>query len=83
MPRIPLIEEEVSVFLTEITANAIWYDPPDVAAEEAPDLGDDHHWKLFDIAKTAILITGDLLLCENPHEERSVISPKSYIGLFY
>lgn len=78
-----LIEEEVDVFLTEITANAIWFDPPDVASEEAPDPGDEHLWRLLDVAKTAILITGDRLLCENPPEERSMISPKSYIELFY
>lgn len=78
-----LLEEEVDVFLTEITANAIWFDPPDAAAEKAPDPGDEHLWKLLDIAKTAILITGDRLLCENPPAGRSVISPKSYVELFH
>ncbi len=77
-----LYEEDIDAILTEITANAIWHELVDNENAHAPDPGDDHLWAFLEIEQSAILITGDRLLYENPPPQRSVITPKSYVDLF-
>ena len=70
-----LKEVDVEQILIELTANAIWRDPPADWNENAPDPFDCHLWDLLASEPTAILITGDQLLLENPRPQSSVISP--------
>ena len=77
-----LNEKQIDHFLTEITANAIWHDVVSDSIESAPDPGDNRLWKLLATEPSASLVTGDRLLCENPPQLRSVISPASCIQYF-
>ncbi len=77
-----LDEEQIDHLLTEITANAIWHDLVADFAEPAPDPGDDHLWRLLATEPSAALITGDRLLCENPPQQSSVLSPASWTKRF-
>ncbi len=70
---------EVDTLLTELTANAIWREPP-VANELAPDIGDAHLWALLACEANAVLITGDELLLQNPPEGRVVMRPGQYFA---
>jgi len=70
---------EVDAILTEIAANGIWREPDEPAP--APDLGDDHLWRLLSTVPGSILITGDQLLLQNPPGNASVLSPRSYFEL--
>ena len=76
-----LNEQQIDCLMTEITANAIWHEIPAVSAEEVPDPGDRHLWDLLATEPTAILVTGDHLLFENPPQQSSVISPASCVEL--
>lgn len=73
-----LREDEVDQLLTEITANGIWREPPET--ENAPDLGDNHLWNLLRQNTTALLVTGDKLLLDNPPHYASVISPSTCVA---
>jgi putative PIN family toxin of toxin-antitoxin system len=73
--------QQVDCLLTEITANAIWRETPDVSNESVPDPGDSHLWDLLETEPTAVLVTGDRLLIENPPPNRSVASPASCVVL--
>ena len=75
-----LTTAEVDCLLEELTANAIWREPP--ASEDAPDPGDNHLWSLLKTRHGAILVTGDQLLVTNPTKEASVITPKHFVDLF-
>jgi putative PIN family toxin of toxin-antitoxin system len=77
-----LDEGQIDHLLTEITANAIWRETISEGAESAPDPGDDHLWKLLATEPSAVLVTGDRLLCENPPTHSSVIYPASCIQFF-
>lgn len=85
-PRISLLhglnESEIDQILTEITANAIWRDPPPDTDHSSPDPQDAHLWALLASEPTAILITGDQLLIEKPRPRRSVISPATWLDHF-
>jgi predicted nucleic acid-binding protein len=72
--------QQIDCFLTEITANAIWREPPAVTNESAPDPGDSHLWDLLETEPAAVLVTGDRLLVENPPQNRSVVSPASCVA---
>ena len=74
-----LSPREVDSILTEIAANGIWREP--VESSAAPDPGDDHLWRLLSAVPGSILITGDRLLLQNPPENASVLSPRSYLEL--
>jgi putative PIN family toxin of toxin-antitoxin system len=74
-----LNEQEIDVFLTEITANAIWHETPVRSDDDAPDSGDQHLWDLLASESKAVLVTGDRLLLENPPPLKSVISPVTCI----
>ena len=76
-----LTEQQIDSLLTEITANAIWHETPAASIEAAPDPGDKHLWDLLATEVTAILVTGDRLLSENPPQQRSAISPASCVEL--
>jgi predicted nucleic acid-binding protein len=77
-----LTEPEVVQILTEITANAIWRDPPADTDHLSPDLQDSHLWALLASEPAAVLITGDHLLIEKPRPRRSVISPAAWLAHF-
>ncbi len=77
-----LNETEVDVFLTEITANALWRDPPVDDLHQAPDPRDGHLWALLACEPSAMLITGDRLLQENPRPGGSEISPARWASDF-
>lgn len=72
-----LSENEVDALLAELAANAMWGEPGEGKAA-APDAGDDHLWALLDTYRGSVLITGDMLLREEPPEHHSVISPRSW-----
>ncbi|MFO7879877.1 MAG: putative toxin-antitoxin system toxin component, PIN family [Bacteroidales bacterium] len=73
---------EIEQILIELTANAIWRDPPTDRAHHSPDPCDCHLWDLLASEPAAILITGDKLLIDNPGPQRSVISPATWIQTF-
>lgn len=73
-----LNETEIDQVMNEIAANAIWRDPPPDTTHMAPDPQDAHLWSLLASDPAAVLITGDLLLVENPRPQSSIISPKTW-----
>ena len=77
-----LSQNEVDAVLAELAANAMWREPGDRTIA-APDAGDDHLWALLDIYRGSILITGDMLLREQPPAHHSVISPRSWAEDMY
>jgi len=77
-----LNELEIEQLLTEITANAIWREPPPDIDHPSPDPQDAHLWSLLASEPTAVLITGDRLLIENPRPKSSIISPASWAEHF-
>ena len=77
-----LTEVEVDQLLTEITANAIWREPHPDTHHSSPDPQDAHLWALLASDPNAILITGDLLLIENPRPQSSIISPATWAEYF-
>jgi putative PIN family toxin of toxin-antitoxin system len=77
-----LTEPEIGQILTEITANAIWRDPPADNEHIPPDLQDSHLWALLASEPSAVLLTGDHLLIEKPRPRRSVISPAAWQAHF-
>ena len=80
-PRIAALHQlpdaDIDKLLARIVVNAIWREP--AAAENAPDPGDGHLWRLLASEYGSILITGDKLLLGNPPSGHSVVSPRSYI----
>ena len=74
-----LTEPEIEQILTEITANAIWRDPPADRDHLSPDLQDSHLWALLATEPAAVLITGDHMLIEKPRPRSSVISPAAWL----
>lgn len=77
-----LNEPEIDQLLSENTANAIWREPPSDTNYTSPDLQDAHLWSLLASEPGAILITGDLLLIENPRPQTSIISPATWAEHF-
>ncbi|TRZ94654.1 MAG: putative toxin-antitoxin system toxin component, PIN family [Rhodocyclaceae bacterium] len=77
-----LNETEIDTLLTEITANALWRDPPSDDLHQAPDPRDRHLWALLSCEPSAVLVTGDRLLQQNPRPGSSVISPARWAGEF-
>jgi putative PIN family toxin of toxin-antitoxin system len=77
-----LNETEIDALLTDITANALWRDPPADDLHQAPDPRDSHLWALLACDPSAVLVTGDLLLQENPRPGVSVISPAQWASDF-
>lgn len=76
-----LTEDEVDQLLSEITANAIWREPP--ISHQAPDAGDDHLWSLLLQTNDTILVTGDQLLLNKPPVNKSVITPATCLEVFF
>ena len=73
---------EVDQIIIELTANAIWRDPPAATKHQPPDPCDSHLWDLLASEPSAILITGDRLLMENPRPQSSIISPATWVKTF-
>ena len=74
-----LTTHQVDSVLTDIAANAQVRDPADHRAQSAPDPGDDHLWQLLHAAPDATLVTGDLLLIEQPPRPAAVVSPRAAV----
>jgi len=74
-----LDETETDILLTELTANAIWCEPAADSLHSAPDPQDNHLWALLACEPTAVLVTGDRLLLENPRPGSAVILPAGCI----
>lgn len=72
---------EVDQILSEIVANAIWREP--TVLHQAPDAGDDHLWNLLLQTDDTILITGDHLLLSKPPANKSIITPATYLEVFF
>lgn len=72
-----LSQNDVDALLAELAANAMWREPDD-GATAAPDAGDDHLWALLETYRGSVLITGDMLLREEPPAHHPVISPRSW-----
>lgn len=77
-----LQELGVDQIIIELTANAIWRDPPAAMNHQSPDPCDGHLWDLLASQPSAILITGDHLLLRNPRPQSSVISPTTWVNTF-
>lgn len=77
-----LSEAEIDMLLTEITANAVWREPPDDAVHPAPDSGDDHLWALLASEPSSVLVTGDRLLLEKPRPGSTIVAPAESAGFF-
>ena len=77
-----LNELEIEQLLTEITANGIWRETRLDTDHTLPDPQDAHLWSLLASEPTAVLITGDRLLIENPRPQSSVISPGTWAEHF-
>lgn len=73
---------EIDQILTEITANAIWRDPPDDGDPGCPDPRDTHLWALLAAAPDTVLVTGDRRLLESPRPLSSVIPPAVWAAQF-
>jgi putative PIN family toxin of toxin-antitoxin system len=71
-----LNEAEVETLLTELIANALWREPE--GKGNAPDPKDDHLWLLLDQEPSAVLVTGDQLLLDEPHSPARVVRPSDY-----
>lgn len=76
-----LTAAEVDILLTAIAANAQVRDPDARHAPTAPDLGDDHLWRLLHAAPSATLVTGDRRLLEQPPPFASVVTPRTALDL--
>jgi len=77
-----LNEQEIDQLLNEITANAIWREPLPDPNHISPDPQDAHLWSLLASEPTAVLLTGDRMLIENPRPQSSVISPATWAEHF-
>ncbi len=73
-----LSESEVDDVLAEITANAIWREPPMDPDHTPPDPQDALLWNLLASEKSAALVTGDRLLLDRPRPGASVITPATW-----
>ncbi len=72
-----LSQTEIDDLLTELTANAIWRDPP--SFETAPEPGDQHLWDLLHCHPHTLLVTGDQLLLAQPPDPGWVITPRDCV----
>lgn len=77
-----LAESEIDALLIDITANALWRDPPADALHQSPDPQDGHLWALLACEPSAVLVTGDRLLQKNTRLGSSVISPARWASDF-
>lgn len=77
-----LQKQEIEQILLEITANALWREPPEDREPSSPDPCDRHLWALLASEPESMLITGDHLLIENPRPQSAVISPSTWDSVF-
>ncbi len=73
-------DDELDRLLTELTANAVWRQPS--TGPPAPESGDDHLWALLSCWPDSRLVTGDLLLVENPPFTAAVATPRQVVDRF-
>ncbi len=74
-----LLVSEIDTLLTELTANAVWREPP--IKVDAPDPGDNHLWSLLAYQPEATLITGDKLLLPNPPAFAEVLTAAEVLAI--
>ncbi len=77
-----LSHAQIELILVETTANAIWREPRPDKAYVCPDLGVAQLWDLLASEPSAVLITGDRLLIDNPRPGTSVITPSAWRDQF-
>ncbi len=75
--------DEVEQVLVEITANAVWREAAQNMSHSCPDPKDSHLWALLGSEPSAIMITGDQLLVNNPKPGSSVITPAAWLAHFF
>ena len=78
-----LSQDQVELILLETTANDIWREPQPDRAYVCPDQDDAHLWALLASEPSAVLITGDRLLIDNPRPGTSVLTPSAWRDQFY
>jgi putative PIN family toxin of toxin-antitoxin system len=78
--RHALTAAEIDQILEDITLNAAMREPA-LSAAPAPDPGDHHLWALLAAVPTAVLVTGDRLLQEQPPAGCCLLSPRAYWDL--
>ncbi len=75
-----LDERGVNVVLEQIVMNGLLREPP-VFTGTVPDKGDRHLWTLLVAETSAVLVTGDQALIQNPPIKSQVISPRIFAAL--
>lgn len=78
-----LSHDQLELILVETTANAIWREPQPDREYVCLDQDDAHLWALLASEPSAVLITGDRLLIDNPRPGTSVITPSAWREQFY
>ena len=72
-----LAESEIDVILTAIAENAVvdeGVDPP----SSPQDPGDLHLWSILASRNDAVLVTGDIVLVDNPPDWAAVVTPTDF-----
>ena len=75
-----LSEAEVDVLLTEIAANGIVLEP-ERSGRERRKRGDEHLWELLAAGDSAILVTGDQKLIDEPVGGAKVMSARDFADM--
>jgi len=75
-----LDDNEIETLMIALAEHAIVLTP--IAAEPAPDPGDQHLWELLAARTDLRLVTGDKLLLDQQREQRRVITPAAFVELW-
>ncbi len=81
-----LEEKAIDTLLTELVANSIWRELSPASngpVTGVPDPNDGHLWSLLKSYSGSLLVTGDQLLIDNPPEQHSVMSARSFVSGAY
>ena len=74
--------DEIDNILAEIAANGILRSPQSKENLESPDPNDEHLWSIMALEPSAILVTGDQLLIDNPGSQGTFITPTKWAQLY-
>ena len=72
-------DDEIDRMLARLVANSMWREP--AVDGDAPDSGDDHLWALLATFPQAVLVTGDVLLLDNPPSSAAVVSARDLVNM--
>ena len=75
-----LSEADVDVLLTELAANGIVLEP-EQSGKQRRKRGDEHLWELLAVGTSAILVTGDRKLVEEPVGGARVMSARAFADM--